>query len=513
MKEYMNRGIQKEKLDDFAMIFGGLEDMKDKYPALYKAFQNTLSAKQDISVVEHTDELMGSSIPEDFDIKISHISYTDETRHYVRVDVEAFATCEDGFFILFVFSPQLSDREKDGCIVAEDVGMQFIGNHEEVSLVFPAEFFSDEWKNNNETVEVVAGLYIVNDKVTYYKGRETLDSYGLNYTGTFKIFHPVIKHTDSQNKDINIAYRGESGFNKDKLDYYYTDMSDGCLRIPSEGKIVVDGASLDDVSAKLKAENDSGNYCYHKKAGAELTDSQTIVWHIPENFEQRYNDILKSPYSYVTYTLEITAENKQLGRKYLFTVTNKENGPTLNKHIINKIFIYKDCFATGTKLMLEDGSEKKIEDIRMGDLLLTPDGSSKVKDIQSIGTKTALARIRGENRREALMSIHHPVETADGLVCASFLPEGIEIMTWNGSTTLSELYITPEVETKLYQLILESGSRLYAGGFLVGDCNAKLSEAERANNIRYQVDEKWRRDYDSWTERIGLPVQNLQKRI
>lgn len=512
MKTYMNRGIQKGKMDDFTMIFGGLEEMQKKYPATYEACRNTLSPKTDMSVEQCAGEPTNGGMPKDFDIEISHISYTDETRQYVRVDVESFVMAADGYCILRVSSPQLSGRKKDGYMIVEDVCSQFTGNHEQVSLVLPADCFSDEPDNHDGAVELVAELYIVGDTVTYYRGSKTLDSYGLNYTGTFAIEAPVRTHKDKTNKDINISYRYKGGkFTDDLRDYYYSSevMSDRFLRIPSKGEIKVEGVRLDKVSAKLKAENEGGKYCYHKKADATLADSQTITWDIPENFEQKYEDILKNDYTYVTYTLEITAENEQLNRKYTFTVTNDNTGSTLNKHIIEKINIYKDCFAAGTTLMLKDGSEKKVEDISVGDMLLTPDGSSKVKDIQKTGTETTLVRIKGKNGREALVSIHHPVETSDGLVCASFLPEGIEVKTWNGSTTVAELCVTSEAETELYHVTLENGSRLYAGGFLVGDCNAKLSEEERANNIRYQVDEKWRADYDSWMERNKLHTQHL----
>lgn len=509
MKAYISR--EKEGMDEFAAIFGGVESMKKLYPATYQAYENTCKQQKRASEVKNADGCRNNDLPEDIDIEVSHISYTDETKQQIQVDLRAVATDPSGYCILNAYSPQAVKAENG---VAGDVCSDFTGNQEEVSLLFPADYFSGRQEaDENQAVKVTANVYMVDGEVTCYQCNELLNLYGVEYSSVFTIDAPKRTHSNQENQDINISYRYKGGtFTEDLRDYFYSneELSDGCLRIPNKGKIKVEGVNLHSISStSLLVVNDAGNGIYHNDAQAELEDSSTITWNIPDNFGSKYGKVLDTFYCSVTYKLEIKAISQ--GKMYTFVVTNEQRAKeTLNKHIIDRIVIYKDCFEAGMYLTMQDGSEKKVEDVREGDLLLTPDGSGKVKSVQNAKVTTAMVHLKGENGKEASVSIDHPFATDQGLVCACLLDEGTKVITRDGETKITELCVTPGVETELYHVTLESGNRLYANGFLVGDSAAELDAAERINNLRYRVQEEWRNDYDSWAKRNVLYSQRLQ---
>ena len=509
MKAFVNKKMN--EMNAFVEIFDSKENMQEHYPKTYAAYTNTCAIRERMLAGGSVEEFFTGEQPEEIDIEISHISYTDETQQYVQVDLRAVAADPKGYCILTAFSPQIATRENlsDQETVIGDVCSKFIGNQEEVSLQFPASYFNG---NQNKTVEIAANLYMVDDKVTLYECRELLSLYGLDYSSTITIDAPIRTHNNEENKDINISYYYEGGkFTKGLRDYFYSreDLSDGCLHIPSKGNIKVDGVNLHKISSvTLTAVNAKGEGFCHHDADAVLMNDNTISWDMADSFGNPYKDILDSLYCYVTYKLEIKAVSQE--KQYTFVVTNDQNAkPALNKKIIDKINIYKDCFEAGMSLRMQDGSEKKVENICIGDELFTPEGCIKVKDIQKVSMTTAMVHMRGENGKEVSVSLNHPFVTEEGLVCANLLAEGTEVCTVDGKTKIAELCVTPGVETVLYHVTLESCNRLYVNGFLAGDSVAELSAADLANNLRYQVAEGWERDYDSWEGKDGLLTQKL----
>jgi len=495
-------------LDEFVKIFGNEEKMKNNFPKTYEAYINS----RDI-IMRSSDRFLENekSIPKEFDIEVVHVSYTDESKKYVQVDLRATASDQKGYCILRANSPQAVkmaenlNLSENSAMVLEDVCCDFTGDQEEVSLQFPAELFQTDGKNalNTPVVEVVAELYTVDDKVVRYESRELLNLYALKYSSEITIDAPKRTHKNQENKDINIAYRYKGGqFTEKLLDYFYSskDLQDGNLRIPSKGKICVKGVNLHKVSSvTLIVVNDKGEGFCHNDAEVKLADSHTITWNMPDNWGNPYGNVLDSLYCYVTYQLEIRVVAS--GKQHTFVVTNNQKAkPALNKKIIERINIYKDCFEAGVMLRMGDGSEKKVENITKGDSLKTPDGIVKVQYVQEISMVTAMVHIKGENGRELSISCNHPLVTDKGLVCAKFLQEGDEVYTEDGVVKIMELCVTPGVELTLYHIEMESCHRLYANGFLAGDSMAELDAAERANNLLYQVPEEWRKDYKSWVK-------------
>lgn len=492
----------KNSMDDFLKLFKDEEDMKENYPETYQAYTNTQNMfRASRGMLEIADAKNGE---EEFDIDVVHVSYTDEMKQYVQVDIRATAADPKGYCILAASCPQIL-QEKTGDLrsVAANVSTDFIGNQEMVSLTLPASYFGN---TDGGSLEVEAKIYMVDSLITTYVSSEMLSLYGLDYSSEITVEKPIRTHNNTQNTDINICYLFQPGVAEDLRDYYYSrnDLSDGNLRIPNKGKIVVSEINLSSISKRfLLVTNTKGESFSHCNADPELVDSHTISWDISDNWGIPYQDVLDNLYCYVTYRLEITAVSK--GKFYTFVVTNEEGAKeSLNKKIIDPINIYKDCFAKGTGILMDDGSEKKVEELVKGDSVKTPDGTKKtVLSVGSVELDTAVVHIRGENEKEIYVSQDHPFVTDDGLVCARYLQEGDKITASEGKVKINEICVTPGLELTMYQIITDNdgNGRLYANGFLVGDSVAEFSEAEKVNNLKYQVPEEWRTDFESWMSR------------
>lgn len=82
------------EMDDFLKLFRDEKDMKENYPETYLAYTNTqnmLQAKRSMSAIADEDDA-----GEEFDIDVVHVSYTDETKQYVQVDLRATAQDPEG---------------------------------------------------------------------------------------------------------------------------------------------------------------------------------------------------------------------------------------------------------------------------------------------------------------------------------------------------------------------------------------------------------------------------------
>lgn len=75
-------------MGDFVNIFGNEKQMQAMYPKTYEAYTHTCEAiacsKEEVFDVA---EVYGNDIPEEFDIEVVHVSYTDNTKEYVQVDI------------------------------------------------------------------------------------------------------------------------------------------------------------------------------------------------------------------------------------------------------------------------------------------------------------------------------------------------------------------------------------------------------------------------------------------
>ena len=96
--------------------------------------------------------------------------------------------------------------------------------------------------------------------------------------------------------------------------------------------------------------------------------------------------------------------------------------------------------------------------------------SSQTRVIDIIwGSDSKLVFLRTENGNTLYMSLSHPIITNRGQVQAGELNASDIIVTKNGDSRISELYIVDTTDTEIYSLVLKNEGAIYyndiAGGY------------------------------------------------
>jgi len=115
-------------------------------------------------------------------------------------------------------------------------------------------------------------------------------------------------------------------------------------------------------------------------------------------------------------------------------------------------FRAEGCFAPGVKITMADGSLRKIEDVRAGDMVRNAKTGTAVKVSKVIEGPEALPLLRfGFDGATVTTSQAHPVLTATGLKPANQLTKGDTVFDSQGN---------PHPVTILETLPLEEGQRV-----------------------------------------------------
>ncbi len=140
------------------------------------------------------------------------------------------------------------------------------------------------------------------------------------------------------------------------------------------------------------------------------------------------------------------------------------------------------CFLAGTKILMADGSEKKIEDVQVGDFVIGKDGKSEVYELES-PIREGYYLITFEDGSELKVTNEHPIYARKGKIkgWSSIIPEATwedakmdvdklteesEVLTIDGWRDIEKIeYFEGKIQT--YNLKSVEGSTFYAGGVLV----------------------------------------------
>lgn len=139
-------------------------------------------------------------------------------------------------------------------------------------------------------------------------------------------------------------------------------------------------------------------------------------------------------------------------------------------HSVLPVKIMYGCFARGSVVQTPDGG-KRIEDIRIGDVVCTPDGKSVVRNCCS-GPEEWLVRISTCTGHSILVTQDHPMQTNRGLVRASKLDPSIhQLMMSEAPAAISDISLQ-EYRDTVYNIELDGGC-LIVNGFITGDFSAQ----------------------------------------
>lgn len=201
------------------------------------------------------------------------------------------------------------------------------------------------------------------------------------------------------------------------------------------------------------------------------------------------------------------------------TITNDPTTrPSVSTLKIPPLQIQYGCVLEGTDVIMAGGAKRKIEDIKIGDLVEGRKGPLRVNST-TIGWDFEFVDIHDSAGDMVAVTPNHPVVTGHGLVKAEDLKRGDKIYTGGKDRPASEVTeVERRHETKarhVFNLMLtEAGkppadpvdANFYAGNILVGDAEGQRVLMEKPADVRAvraRLPEPMRVDYDNWLKEQG----------
>lgn len=163
-----------------------------------------------------------------------------------------------------------------------------------------------------------------------------------------------------------------------------------------------------------------------------------------------------------------------------------------NTIYIPPITIYWGCFGKDVKVLLEDGKEKYVSEVKSGDKLIGQNHSILTVEQVFTGHDTEIFHIVCDNGSEIKVSGGHPMMCEGQCVRACNLIVGDQLNLADGSLTKIISKDIIKYDDMVYNFTfegMESGSYIIANGFYSGDLKMQNEKKEKVPRI-YSDEEK-----------------------
>ncbi|WP_017346989.1 Hint domain-containing protein [Pantoea sp. A4] len=184
--------------------------------------------------------------------------------------------------------------------------------------------------------------------------------------------------------------------------------------------------------------------------------------------------------------------------------------PFLNTQKIPPMQIVYGCLGGDSLIQLEDGSEKPLREMRIGEWVRSHDQRSlRVEDVP-VGKEPQALQITLQ-KQQIIATSGHPFCTPQGILLARELEPGQKLLTAQGEGEV--VAITPlDHEIDVFNLHLscddpigaglEGNSTFYANGILVGDSQMQRDYEDawhqRPVNVLAELPPEWHQDYHNY---------------
>ncbi|GAF69305.1 unnamed protein product, partial [marine sediment metagenome] len=208
-----------------------------------------------------------------------------------------------------------------------------------------------------------------------------------------------------------------------------------------------------------------------------LTDPHTLAWNFaPATFE-------KAPWTQgnevdLNMTVDICVDSETKNTQFQVTSLKAIAGnPSIAKIDVLKFFW--GCLSADSMVLMEDGTERRVDMISAGDRVQTASHGSSllVRDIVTGTEEKPCVRIVTETGRSLLVTDEHPISKSEGFRLAKELSAGDLIRTKSGLEAVHSI-AEEQYEGIVYNMMLDGeeesaqiGAAHYANGILVGDGN------------------------------------------
>lgn len=126
------------------------------------------------------------------------------------------------------------------------------------------------------------------------------------------------------------------------------------------------------------------------------------------------------------------------------------------------------CLEENTRILMADGTQKPIKDIKIGDRVMSDSGEALMVRNVWQGREEHMMCIEVKNGSKIILTDNHPVKTSVGIKRADTIDENDEIVMVHGEKYKISSISCIEYEDRVYNLDI-SGNFMIAEGIAVGD--------------------------------------------
>ncbi|HZI03037.1 MAG TPA: Hint domain-containing protein, partial [Archangium sp.] len=259
------------------------------------------------------------------------------------------------------------------------------------------------------------------------------------------------------------------------------------FQLPIRGRVVphvLEGCTVTKVTSKVAAIlMDAGGWCEAGTAPDTVVGKGQLPWSTPTvPGEYPFNGIL----DFGTGNCLTHAQNARL-EIWVYTEGTcpdpyggePEPFRCPSRKVVKPVDFKRGCLAEGTRVTRADGKSVPVEQVKVGEKLLTQGRGLTVTSVTRGGESNPLVKLRDEQGREVRVTETHPMVTlARGVVQAGELKVGDAVLTRTGARKLVAVERVP-YGGLVYNFALGTPEELaglgpeartlYADGFLVGD--------------------------------------------
>lgn len=489
------------EMEDVFQKLGGRELLQGKYPAVYEGLlrgrmeQRGVNDGPDVTANRYDLSNPGFFVKEQK--ALSADGSNSAKKLYLRG--EAIGKFPRG--MKYIFASGVLKSDKRGAITS--FANEY--NAEEAQLLADATcpmqtYFNDIYSLEDVTYwsegECVAvdhdgNVYTLESK----RSQEVLVEGGDSIVEKITVESPIHTNTEKSDKIIVLYARQPGADDKNTWDYAYSDNKEqggkvktmlklkGSIQLKKDFKFLEVNASDCSLDLYFKGLNEPVASYYTKAGGISKCfkisgDGRTIDFEFCEDW---HCDLDVSSYNtscdqWLWANFSFQVYNSLVGERSIDVEIHSSEDPDVPYFESEGSIVYLPlisirwgCFHKDTRIRMADGSEKKISEITIGDMVLTEDNQAKCVVQTYSSDEKEIVCLETDDGRKLRLTKTHPVFTSQGPVDAENVRVGSELLTADGSKPRVLFAYAIPYNDKVYNLELEESRALIAEGILTAD--------------------------------------------
>ncbi len=486
--------------------FGGEQIMQEQYPLLYKAYSKAV--EQGLGEVSYEGFCDGAIIYEN--------NYNQESK---KIEAAGIVGLTKRAGVIFA---SINVMHGDEMIKQYN---QMYSNRATIEIQCETGYISEDLMDSEYTVNLFVAWEDKDSKqlrgmVTATQETTVSSKVGMSSAIEYmQLYHPTKKingeHKSYTNLDeigklenIKVAYNRKQ-FSGNDYDYETsrTESGDPLIQLDVKYKFVMNNGfkylqdeKRENVNAILLF--DQLGTVFHENPNPQIvvsgTDKQEITVTIAREWNKKFPESVKAGNRtsrlFVQHDMLVRDQNAARTIYAQATVSNQKrnNGGGANEIMAADLYFYWGCLVEGTKILMADGTEKEVQNISMGELVLNGRGE-KVKVTNLItGTEEYIYRTYTESGKLISASLLHPFAAQQGDLLLRDFDGKSMLKVKNGDQYVYETVINcyPEKYAgNVYSLELEDTGKeksIIADGFVTYD-NSEVERIIKENYVEENV--------------------------